>query len=74
VVSAVAGLTAAACRSKRRYASSRDAKNARRSIQRIGGRALEVFRCPWCEGWHVGHRAPGAAAADPKLPAVRSVS
>lgn len=69
-MSAAAGLTAAACRSKRRYGSSRDAKNARRSIQRTGGRRLEVFRCPWCAGWHVGHRAPGAAAVNPRLPGV----
>lgn len=66
-MSAVAGLTAATCRRKRRYPTSRAAKAARRSIQRVGGRALEVFRCPWCEGWHVGHRAPGSAASDPKL-------
>ena len=46
-----------ACERKKRYASEADAKDAIRSCERHGSRDLHCYRCPYCGGWHLTHKA-----------------
>lgn len=41
------------CRSKIRYKRADEAHEARKDM-RARGIIVEVYRCPWCDGWHVG--------------------
>ena len=47
-----------ACESKSRYASRAEAKAAIDACQRHGAPALYVYRCPYCNGWHLTHKRP----------------
>lgn len=46
-----------ACERKKRYVSEADAKDAIRSCERHGSRGLHCYRCPYCGGWHLTHKA-----------------
>lgn len=49
------------CEGKRRYATQGEAHTAALAAQKsaTGGRYIEPYQCPHCNGWHIGHR-PGA--------------
>ena len=54
-----------ACEGKLRYASAAEAEAARKRARRR--RALvEGYRCPFCSGYHVGHRGRAATRPDSK--------
>lgn len=42
-----------ACESKNRYASRSEAEEARRDCEAHGTRGLSIYRCPYCNGWHL---------------------
>ncbi len=42
-----------ACESKNRYPSRADAELARTDCARHGTTGLEIYRCPYCNGWHL---------------------
>jgi hypothetical protein len=44
------------CRSKRRFATEREADDAAYRA-RMEGRRLGIYRCSWCGGWHLTSRA-----------------
>ena len=46
-----------ACERKKRYATEADARDAIRSCERHGSRDLHCYRCPYCDGWHLTHKA-----------------
>jgi hypothetical protein len=51
------------CAGKQRFATQSEANTiAGRSKRRHAGqkRCLEVYRCRWCQGWHVGQGLRGA--------------
>jgi hypothetical protein len=50
------------CRRKTRYASEREADDAAYRKRMEEGLALRVYRCPWCDGWHLT-RGGGARKA-----------
>lgn len=48
-----------ACGRKKRHESQETATkemNRLIRVRRVGDSPLSVYRCPWCGGWHVGHR------------------
>lgn len=47
-----------ACRTKQRFATERAADDAVYRA-RMEGTALDHYRCPWCEGWHLTRREKG---------------
>lgn len=50
------GPAAQQCGSKRTHRSKGDAKRAARRVETtLGSGRLEVYRCPHCARWHVGH-------------------
>lgn len=55
------------CHGKRQYRRKRVAKHAARHVETAqrGGR-LEVYRCPWCRFWHLGHRVPSSVRSAPR--------
>ena len=56
-MSATIAVSVATCRRKRRYRTKKGAKKAILRTQAIcGGAAMCAFRCPHCDGWHIGHR------------------
>jgi hypothetical protein len=46
-----------ACRRKRRFETEREADDAAYRA-RMDGRMLAIYRCRWCEGWHLTSRRP----------------
>lgn len=42
-----------ACESKNRYPSRADAEQAKLDCARHGTTGLEIYRCPYCNGWHL---------------------
>lgn len=42
-----------ACESKNRYASRLEAESAMESCAEHGRRGLSIYRCPYCNGWHL---------------------
>ena len=44
------------CDHKRPYDSKRAAKRALSIAMSRGSDALGIYRCTWCERWHLGHR------------------
>jgi hypothetical protein len=45
-----------ACQGKARYSHRRRAKKSARRLKNLGVDGhLSVYRCPFCEQWHVGH-------------------
>ena len=42
-----------ACASTRRYPSRDDALDAIAACEEHGRRGLSVYRCPYCNGWHL---------------------
>lgn len=42
-----------ACESKMRYVSRADALDAIAACAEHGRRGLSVYRCPYCDGWHL---------------------
>lgn len=57
------------CLGKRRY-EPHQGDQARKQARRLhdhGRGGVMAYRCPWCDGWHVGHRLK-----DPKALALRS--
>lgn len=42
-----------ACDSKNRYPTHADAEAARTDCARHGTTGLEIYRCPYCNGWHL---------------------
>ena len=42
------------CSSKAVYVTRSEAKSLVRHGRR-GYAGLKPYRCPWCEGWHLGH-------------------
>ena len=44
------------CESKRRYATSSEAERmAQHRREESGERDLDIYPCPFCNGWHLGH-------------------
>lgn len=56
------GLRVKACESKNRYATYEEARAALEWCAERGRRGLHIYRCPYCDGWHLTHKAhkPGA--------------
>ena len=44
-----------ACSRKVRYDSREDAEEAARGARFAGGKTLRVYRCDYCDGWHLTH-------------------
>ena len=44
-----------ACRSKKRFATEREADDAV-YYARMEGRGVGYYQCPWCNGWHLTSR------------------
>lgn len=42
-----------ACTSKVRYDTREDAEEAARTSRFAGGKTLRVYRCDYCDGWHL---------------------
>lgn len=53
-----AALRYKACERKKRYPTRDDALDSLRACQKHGSRDLHVYRCPYCRGWHLTHKAP----------------
>jgi hypothetical protein len=45
------------CGTKRRYASSSEAKRVAKHTMARGGNVVHQYRCEHCGWWHVGHSA-----------------
>ena len=43
------------CLSKRRHATIEEATWALRALEQKGEQGLNIYPCPWCWGYHVGH-------------------
>lgn len=43
------------CLCKVRHVSRTEARKAAQLLRR-GGEVVSAYHCPFCEGWHVGHR------------------
>lgn len=53
------------CLGKRGYRTKADAKGAKRRTLLSGtGGGLMIYRCPWCELWHLGHKPAAVKAGD----------
>ena len=48
-----AALREKACESKNRYASYDEAEENRAWCASQGKRGLSIYRCPYCDGWHL---------------------
>lgn len=48
-----AALRHKACESKNRYASRPEAEAALISCEEHGRHGLSIYRCPYCNGWHL---------------------
>lgn len=48
-----AALKFKACESKNRYPSRFEAEAALASCEEHGSRGLSIYRCPYCNGWHL---------------------
>ena len=46
-----------ACERKNRYDTQWDAESAIEGCYRHGARNLHTYRCPYCNGWHLTHKA-----------------
>ena len=44
------------CGRKKRYESEAEARATADHQARASGRELNVYRCPWCHGWHLSSR------------------
>lgn len=44
------------CGKKQAYTSWAEANRVLRAMLRRGQRALGMYRCRWCRGWHIGHQ------------------
>lgn len=45
------------CKGKRPYKRRRDARRAKRRIEtNTNGEKYDVYHCPWCDFFHVGHK------------------
>ncbi len=46
------------CAIKHRYGKYAQAKRALKNTRRhaTDGKTLQVYECPYCGGWHVGHK------------------
>ena len=44
------------CKRKDRYPTEERAQMAERDARRRGAEWLRVYRCRYCEGYHIGHR------------------
>ena len=42
-----------ACESKNRYATQWEAREAIASCEDHGTKGLSMYRCPYCDGWHL---------------------
>lgn len=47
------------CEGKQGHETKEQAKAHRNNLIRRGNALLEVYKCPWCDKWHVGHRPKG---------------
>lgn len=48
-----------ACSRKKRHETAAQAKREMNRLIRVrivGDTPLHIYQCPWCSGWHVGHR------------------
>lgn len=43
------------CKTKYRYSTRKKARASARYCQRIKGEFVEAYKCPHCQGWHIGH-------------------
>lgn len=48
-----------ACEGKQGHDTREQAKFHMQNLIRKGNVLLEVYRCPWCDKYHVGHRPKG---------------
>ena len=45
------------CRDKLKFHSSAEAWHIAENLRKIDpGHEMDAYVCPWCNGWHVGHR------------------
>lgn len=52
-----AALRRKACESKQRYASHAEAQATLEACEEHGARNLRIYRCPYCNGWHLTSHA-----------------
>jgi hypothetical protein len=50
------GLRVKACESKNRYDTYEEAQEALAWCAEQGRRGLHIYRCPYCDGWHLTHK------------------
>jgi len=48
-----------ACVGKKAHGTRKEARDHMLALIRKGEKSLEVYRCFWCEKYHVGHRSRG---------------
>jgi hypothetical protein len=48
-----------ACEGKQGHDTRAQAQAHMHNLIRKGNVLLEVYRCPWCDKYHVGHRSRG---------------
>ena len=41
------------CTRKRWYATKAQARAAREQTSRLTGKKFRIYRCPWCDRWHL---------------------
>ncbi len=44
------------CDKKKRYVTIEEANGARTSLWKNGERGLNIYKCQFCNGYHIGHR------------------
>ena len=44
-----------ACEGKERHPSRRNARGKATAVERSSGERMQVYRCPLCSSWHLGH-------------------
>ena len=48
------------CHGKVSFKSMKDARRSCRSMKHCGGGVYEIYRCPFCDDWHIGHKSKTA--------------
>lgn len=51
------------CTGKRQFRTKAHAKKFRRRAPHLNHGDLDIYRCPWCSAYHIGHK-PDRKAAD----------
>jgi len=46
------------CKTKVQYRSKREAFNKMKKEETHGIKNIKVYKCKFCDGWHIGHSVP----------------